>query len=101
MRRSWVVRLEIARDDGGALGDDGVGELTELLASSGVDPVLGLGDEGTVLVQMTVVATSDMAARSEAERTLRDRAQGLWAKLGLPPFTISFVDATQAATPSG
>ncbi len=99
MRRTWVVRLEIARDDGGALSDDGIRELTDLLTSGGVLPVLTRGDGGNVLVQVTVGGTTDMAARSEAERALRDRAQGLWTKLGLPPFTITFVDATQVATP--
>jgi hypothetical protein len=101
MIRSWVVRLELARDDGGSLGDDGIRQLTELLTENHVLPVLTRGDPVTVLVQMTVEATSDMAARSAAERALRDRAQELWTALGLPPFTITFVDANQAAKPIG
>jgi hypothetical protein len=101
MIRSWVVRLELARDDDGPLGDDGIRRLTELLTENHVLPVLTRGDPGTVVVQMTVDATSDTAARSAAERALRDRAQELWTALGLPPFTITFVDANQAAKPIG
>jgi hypothetical protein len=37
-----------------------------------------------------------MAARSAAERMLRDGANTVWLAQGLPPFTITFVDATEA-----
>ena len=100
MVRSWVVRLGLARDDGVSLSDDGVRELTELLTQNQVLPVLTRGeDPGDLVVQMTVKATGDTAARSAAERALSDRAHKLWATLGLPPFTITFLDVTQAATP--
>jgi hypothetical protein len=100
MVRWWVVRLGLARDDGGSLSDDGIRELTDLLAKNQVLPVLTRGDSGDVVVQMTVEATGETAARSAAERALRDRAHELWATLGLPPFTITFVDVTQAGTPN-
>jgi len=42
---------------------------------------------------MMVDATNDMAARAAAEGMLGDRAHEVWSALGLPPFTITFVDA--------
>ena len=93
MVQAWLVRLELARDDGGSLSDDGIVELTDLLTKNGVFPVLGRPDSGTVLVQMPLDAKNDRAARTAAETMLQDRAHEMWLALGLPPFTISFVDA--------
>jgi hypothetical protein len=31
MVKPWLVRLELARDDGGSLSEDGIRELTDLL----------------------------------------------------------------------
>jgi hypothetical protein len=93
MVKAWLVRLRLTRDDGGLLSDEGIHELTDLLTKDRVFPVLTRPDSGTVLVQMTVDATNDMAARAVAEGMLRDRAHEVWLALGLPPFTITFVDA--------
>lgn len=93
MVKAWLVWLELARDDGGSLSDEGIGELTDLLTENRVEPILTRRDLGTVLVQMTVDATNDMAARAAAQNMLRDRAHKVWLALGLPPFTITFVDA--------
>jgi len=95
MVKTWVVRLELARDDDASLSDEGVRALTDLLAEHHVKPVLSRGDSGTILVQMTLDARDKMAARSAAERALRDGANTVWSALGLPPFTIAFVDATE------
>jgi len=95
MVKTWLVRLELARDDDGSLSDEGVDALTSLLAEDQVQPVLTRGDSGTVLVQMTLDARDDMAARSAAERMLREGANRVWSALGLPPFTIAFLDATE------
>jgi hypothetical protein len=95
MVKTWQVRLELARDDDGSLSDEGLGALTDLLAEKQAKPVLTRGESGTVLVQMTLDARDEMAARSAAEATLRGSANTVWSALGLPPFTISFVDATQ------
>jgi hypothetical protein len=95
MVKTWLVRLELARDDDGSLSDEGVDALTRLLAEDQVQPVLTRGDSGTVLVQMTLDARDDMAARSAAERMLREGANRVWSALGLPPFTIAFLDATE------
>ena len=92
MVKTWLVRLEVARDDGGPLSDEGIVELTDLLTEAGVKPNLSREGPGTIAVRMTIDATNDMAARSSAEGTLRDRAQQVWTALGLPPFTIDFVD---------
>ena len=89
----WLVRLELARDDDGSLGDEGIRELTRLLTENGTLPVLSSGDAGTVLVQMTIDAKDDRAARAAAETMLRDRAHEVWTALGLPPFTVTFVEA--------
>jgi hypothetical protein len=89
----WVVRLEVARDDDGSLSDDQMAELSEALADDQMQPLLTRGDSGTVRVQVTVQATNDQAARSVAERMLRDRAHEVWAAHGLPPFTITFIEA--------
>ena len=93
MNSRWRVRLEVARDDDGAVGEEGIRELTRLLTESGVLPILSSGDAGTVHVQMTIDARDDRAARGAAEDLLRDRANEVWAALGLPPFTITFVEA--------
>jgi hypothetical protein len=95
MIRVWLVRLELARDDDGSLSDEGIETLTQRLAEHHVKPVLTRGDSGTVLVQMTLDARNDMAARAAAEHMLRDGANSVWSALGLPPFTIAFVDATE------
>jgi hypothetical protein len=96
MVRAWLVRLRLARDDGGSLSDEGIRELTDQLTKNRVFPVLTRltrPDSGTVLVQMTLDAANDMAARAAAEDMLGDRAHEVWLALGLPPFTITFVDA--------
>src|SRR6266540_5860313 len=93
MVKAWLVRLRLARDDGASLSDEGIRELTDLLTKNRVFPVLTRPDSGTVLVQMTLDATNDMAARAAAEDMLGDRAHEVWSALGLPPFTIAFVDA--------
>lgn len=92
MVKAWFVWLELARDDGGPLSDEGIAELTDLLTKDGVKPELNRQGPETIAVRMTVDATDDMAARSAAERTLRDRARQVWSALGLPPFTIAFVE---------
>lgn len=97
MVKTWVIRLELARDDDGPLSDDGIDALTRLLAEGHGKPVLTRGESGTVLVQMTLEARDERAARSAAEHMLRDGANTVWSAMGLPPFTIAFVDATQAA----
>jgi hypothetical protein len=93
MVKAWLVRLQLARDDGGSLSDEGIRELSDLLTMNLVFPVLTRPDSGTVLVQMMVDATNDMSARAAAEGMLGDRAYEVWSALGLPPFTITFVDA--------
>ena len=98
MIKTWTVRLELARDDNGALSDEGLDTLRGLLNQGNVKPELTRGDSGTVLVRMTIDARDDMAARSSAERALRDGANTVWSALGLPPFTIAFVGATQVRT---
>lgn len=95
MVKTWLVRLELARDDDGSLSDEGVEALTDLLAENHVKPVLTRGDSGTVLVHVTLDAKNDMAARSSAERMLRDGANTVWSARGLPPFTIAFTDVTE------
>ncbi len=93
MVTAWLVRLELARDDGVSLGEEGIRELTRLLTENGALPVVSDGGSGTVLVQLMIDAKNDRAARAAAESMLRDRAQEVWAALGLPPFTITFVEA--------
>jgi hypothetical protein len=93
MVKAWLVWLELARDDGGSLSDEAIRELADLLTKNRVLPVLTRRDSGTVLVQMTLDATNDMAARAAAESMLQDRAHKVWLALGLPPFTVTFVDA--------
>ena len=95
MVKTWLVRLELARDDDGSLSDEAITGLTRLLADGHVNPVLTRGDSGTVLILMTLEAGDYMAARSAAERVLRDGANTVWSALGLPPFTIALVDATE------
>ena len=96
MVRTWLVRLELARDDDGSLSDQGIDALTRVLGEGNVKPVLTRGDSGTMIVQVTIEARDDSAARTAAERMLRDSANNVWSALGLPPFTIAFVDATEA-----
>ena len=95
MLSPWVVRLELARDDDDSLSDEGIETLTKLLTERHVNPVLTRGDSGTVLVEMTLDARDDMAARSMAEHALREGANTVWTALGLPPFTIAVVSATE------
>jgi hypothetical protein len=95
MIKTWVVRLELARDDNGPLSDEGIDELVRLLAEEKVEPEFTRGDSGTVLFQVTIDAWDDMAARSDAERMLRSGATSVWSALRLPPFTIAFVDVTE------
>ena len=95
MIKTWLVRLELARDDDGSLDDEGIEALTQVLAGEDVKPVLSRGDSGTVLVHMTIDARDDMAAKYAAEHLLRDGANTVWSARGLPPFTIAFVDATE------
>ncbi len=99
MVKAWLVRLKLARDDGGSLSDEGIRQLTRLLADSGASPLLSDGGSGTVRVQMTIDASSDRAARSAAEAMLRDRAHEVWEAFGLPPFTITFVETRPQAEP--
>jgi len=96
MIRTWRVRLELARDDDGPLSDEGVDALTRLLAEDDLKPVLTSGEMGTVVVQMTLDAKNDRVARSDAEHVLHDHAVKVWSTLGLPPFSIAFVDAVEA-----
>jgi len=44
---------------------------------------------------VTLDARDDMAARSAAERMLRDGANTVWSARGLPPFTIAFTDVAE------
>ena len=96
MIKTWRVRLELARDDDGVLSEAEIDALSEMLAKEHVTPELSHGDSGTVLVQMTIDARDDMAAKSAAERVLRLTANSVWSARGLPPFTIAFVDALEA-----
>ena len=96
MVKTWLVRLELARHDDGSLSQEGTDALSQLLSEGHVKPVLTQGDSGTVLVQMTLDAGDQVAARSAAEHMLRDGANTVWAALGLPPFTIAFVEVTEA-----
>jgi hypothetical protein len=91
----WVVSLELTRDDGVALDDEGLGQLNDQLAAAGMKPVLSRSDPGTVLAQLTVAARSDMEALSAAEDALRNGANAVWSAQGLPPFTISAVSTTR------
>jgi hypothetical protein len=95
MVKTWVVRLELARDDDGSVSDEGIAALTQLLAGGHANPVLTRGDSGTVLVRLSLDARDHMAARSAAERMLRESAGNVWSALGLPPFTIAVVDVTE------
>jgi hypothetical protein len=99
MIRTWTVRLEVARDDNTSLTDEGIQALTELLTKGGAKPVLTSGETGTMAVEMTLDARNEMEAQSAAEHLLRESANTVWASLGLPPFTIAFVDVTEAPKP--
>jgi hypothetical protein len=98
MIKTWRVRLELARDDDGPLSDEGVEALTHLLADDDLRPVVTRGEMGAVVVQMTLDSRDDQAVRSVAEHMLHDHASTVWSTLGLPPFTITFVDATEGAS---
>jgi hypothetical protein len=100
MVKPWLVWLELARDDGGSVSEDGIRELTDLLTRNGVLPVLESKASGTVLVQMTIDATGDRAARAAAESMLWDRARDVWLAHGLPPFTITFVGTKPNGDPT-
>ena len=100
MVKSWLVRLRLARDDGGSLSEDAIRELTDLLTSKGVLPVVENQESVIVLIQMTIDATSDRAARAAAESMLLDRAHDVWLAHGMPPFTITFVEAKPNGDPS-
>lgn len=95
MVEPWVVSLELTRDDGGALDDQGLAQLNDHLSQAGMKPVLSRPDAGTVLVNLTVPARSGMEAHSAAEHTLRDGANAVWSAQGLPPFTIAVLSATR------
>ena len=96
MVKTWLVRLELARDDDGSLSDEGIDALADLLSGDQAKPVITRGDAGTVHVQLTLEARNETAARSAAEAMLRKGANTVWSELGLPPFTIAFVEATEA-----
>jgi hypothetical protein len=81
--------VEVARDDHAALNDEALGKLTDALADDRT--TVESQASGVVLVRMTVDATSEWAARSAAEDTLRAAANDVWTQLGLPPFTVTFV----------
>jgi hypothetical protein len=87
---SWRVSVEVARDDHAPLTEDALRKLTGALADdrTAVEPQ----ESGAVLVRMTVDGTSEWAARSSAEDILRAAADEVWAELGLPPFTVTFVE---------
>ena len=91
MKLRWRVSVEVGRDDHAPLTADGVGKLTNALADERT--VVTPQPSGTVLVGMTVDGTSEWAARSSAEEALRAAANVVWAELGLPPFTVRFIDA--------
>lgn len=93
MIKTWLVRLELARDDDGAVSEDVIAELTRLLTEDGVRPVLSAGDAGAVLVQLRVDGRDDQEARAEAERMVRGRAQEVWTASALPPFTIAVIES--------
>jgi len=95
MIKTWRVRLELARDDDGPVSDEGVDALTRLLAEDDLKPVLSRGEMSAVIVQVTLDARDDRLARSAAEHVLNDHASTVWSTLGLPPFSITFVDATE------
>ena len=95
MVKSWEVRLELARDDDAPLSDEAIDALTDLLTEDQAEPVVTQGELGSVIVQMTVDARNEIAARSAAEHILRKGADTVWAARGLPPFTIAFVHATE------
>jgi hypothetical protein len=92
MVKAWLVWLELARDDGGSLSDEGIAELVARLTEDGVKPELKRQGPGTIVARLTVDAMNDQEARSAAESTLSDRAHQVWSALGLPPFTITFVE---------
>jgi hypothetical protein len=95
--RAWRVALGLARDDGGPIGEDAVARLLDLLRQDGLEPQLDREGASAIVARMRLDATDDRAARSAAEGALGTRAHQVWSALGLPPFTITFVDTTPVA----
>lgn len=91
MIKPWRISVAVARDDGEPLPDAAIARLTERLQQDGMASSVTTASSGAILVETTVEATDDMAARSTAERRLREAANDVWAAFGLPPFTITFV----------
>lgn len=81
-----------------ALGDGAVEALATDLATAPVSSTVTAGDGGVIAVEMSVQARTDRDAMSAAERVLRESAQRIWTTLGLPPFTISAVEASDSAS---
>ena len=71
--REWLAAQASGEVLGGSLSEDVIRELTDLLTLNGVLPVSESQDSRTVLVQITIDATSDRAAQAAAESMLRDR----------------------------
>jgi hypothetical protein len=88
--KRWRVSLELARDDHASLSDEGIARLVEHLGDDRT--TVDRQASGAVLVRMIVEATGEWPARSAAEDSLRTAADDVWAALGLPPFTITFVE---------
>jgi hypothetical protein len=97
MNKIWLVRLEVARDDNGAVSDEGVAALTKLLDVAPAKPILSRGESGSIFVELTVDGNDEQAARSTAQGLLRESANTVWRDLGLSPFTISVVEVTQTS----
>ncbi len=64
MVKAWLVRLRLARDDGGPLSDEGIRELTDLLTKKRVFPVL-----------TRVVSRQVVEIRHRHPRFSRDRSE--------------------------
>jgi hypothetical protein len=90
MLKGWRVLVKVARDDHAPLTDEGIERLIDALDDDRT--VVDRQDSGAVLVRMSVDAASEWAARSAAEAKLRAAAGDVWTALGLPPFTITFVE---------
>lgn len=97
MITGWRVSLRLARDDGAPLTGEGIDQLMERLSNDPVRPEVTRRDAGAVLVRITIEATDEMSARYAAESTLREAANAVWAALGLPPFTIAFIEIVPEA----
>jgi len=68
-------------------------QLADSLTKRGAEPVLRHSEGGAVLVSMTVDGRNELEARSTAQNVLREAAGAVWSALGLPPFTITLVEA--------